>query len=206
MIGNVLGGPQIVRAYHGTTDEAAEQIRSEGKFRQSEKKWDWLGFGAYFFQDAPHRALEWAKKYSVPHYGGKPSVVAVQIDLEGCLDLLDVRAPDFLVEYDKIFRRGAHSEVFQEALKIIDGKIISERKIAGLNVRDCLFLNSACRYLRRRMSLKVSSVRAVFIEGEAITKTSHLFTRNHVQISVRDLKRINMETAIVLDEDTLRRA
>ncbi|HEU4883856.1 MAG TPA: hypothetical protein VFT45_16470 [Longimicrobium sp.] len=46
--------------YHGTSAEAARRILSSG-FEISRNEYDWLGDGAYFFQDAPLRAREWAK-------------------------------------------------------------------------------------------------------------------------------------------------
>jgi hypothetical protein len=43
--------------YHGTNVQAAQRILSSG-FQVSRNEYDWLGDGAYFFQDAPARALE----------------------------------------------------------------------------------------------------------------------------------------------------
>ncbi len=50
-----------VEGFHGTTLAAAQSIERDG-FKLSEKRWDWLGDGVYFFQDGPYRAraLEWA--------------------------------------------------------------------------------------------------------------------------------------------------
>jgi hypothetical protein len=50
-----------VDGYHGTSRNAAEMIVSEG-WKLSQNEYDWLGDGVYFWQDAPHRALEWAQQ------------------------------------------------------------------------------------------------------------------------------------------------
>src|SRR5436853_5987819 len=102
----LVARPLTVRAYHGTTLDAAQQIISQREFRKSQKRWDWLGYGAYFFQDAPGRAWDWASTYSISHFGGRPAVLAVNVDLTGCLDLLDVKATEFLKNFDKLFRRN----------------------------------------------------------------------------------------------------
>lgn len=72
--------------FHGTSIEAAQRILSSG-FEVSRNEYDWLGDGAYFFQDAPARALEWARR----RFGEDAAVVGAEIDLEDCIDLLDIR-------------------------------------------------------------------------------------------------------------------
>jgi hypothetical protein len=71
--------------YHGTSKEAARRILSSG-FEISRNEYDWLGDGAYFFQDAPLRAREWAEQ----RFGAEAAVIGAEIDLAGCIDLLDV--------------------------------------------------------------------------------------------------------------------
>ncbi len=71
--------------FHGTSAEAAQRILSAG-FEISRNEYDWLGDGAYFFQDAPARALEWARQ----RFGDDAAVVGAEIDLEDCIDFLDV--------------------------------------------------------------------------------------------------------------------
>lgn len=71
--------------FHGTGAEAAQRILSAG-FEISRNEYDWLGDGAYFFQDAPARALEWAQQ----HFGNDAAVVGAEIDLDDCVDLLDI--------------------------------------------------------------------------------------------------------------------
>src|SRR6476661_1337243 len=80
--------------FHGTRIERAERILAHG-FEASRNEYDWLGDGAYFFQDAPGRAWEWARK----RFGSEGAVVAAEIDLTDCLDLLDPRWHEVVREF-----------------------------------------------------------------------------------------------------------
>jgi hypothetical protein len=87
----------IVRGYHGTTDDAARAIvkSAERSIRKldltfSTNKWDWLGNGSYFFQDALLRGYLWAVR-AAEEREGMPGVVLAEIRLIDCIDLLDVK-------------------------------------------------------------------------------------------------------------------
>lgn len=60
--------------FHGTSTRAAERILASG-FQISRNEYDWLGDGAYFFQDAPERALEWARA----RFGDEVAVIGAEI-------------------------------------------------------------------------------------------------------------------------------
>src|SRR3954449_1610301 len=83
-----------VIAYHGTTVENATRIIAEGRFQLSANDYDWLGDGIYFFQDAPNRAWEWARH----RHGADGVVIGSLIRRDDCLDLLDIRSNDLLVD------------------------------------------------------------------------------------------------------------
>lgn len=93
--------PPPATAYHGTNALAAERIQSEG-FKQSRNKFDWLGAGIYFFQDSERRAMDWARKV----HSSDPVVIRAEIDLDGCMDLLDPTWFSILPE--------AHEEVIRQ--------------------------------------------------------------------------------------------
>ena len=64
--------------FHGTSTGAAQRILSTA-FEASRNDYDWLGDGVYFFQDAPARALEWARQ----RFGEDAAVLGAEIDLTG---------------------------------------------------------------------------------------------------------------------------
>ena len=49
--------------------------------RPSENRWDWLGAGAYYWEGAPERAMDWAKKHCKD-----PAVLGAVIDLGHCMN------------------------------------------------------------------------------------------------------------------------
>jgi hypothetical protein len=155
--------------FHGTSVEAAQRILSAG-FEVSRNEYDWLGDGAYFFQDAPVRAMEWARQ----RFGSEAAVVGAEIDLDGCIDLLDVHWREQVklayTRYSAIFER--------------EGKPLP-RQTRGVHRLDRGVINYLVAALVDR-GLRVTSVRAAFGEGEPLFAGSALLDRSHVQIAVRD--------------------
>ena len=54
--------PSFILGFHGCDKEVGESILSGAKkhLKPSEKKWDWLGHGIYFWEGNLARAWEWA--------------------------------------------------------------------------------------------------------------------------------------------------
>lgn len=158
-----------VIGYHGTSVQAARRILSSG-FEVSRNEYDWLGDGAYFFQDAPVRALEWARQ----RFGDDAAVIGAEIDLDGCIDLLDI-------PWERVIVRAF--ELYIEHLTQSGLPVPTQSR--GAHRLDRGVLN----YLVDRMARNgryVQSMRAVFAEGEPMYPGSALLTRGHVQIAVRD--------------------
>jgi hypothetical protein len=80
----------FVVGYHGTTKSNANGIQETG-FRISQRAGLWLGFGRYFFQDAPIHAFRWAQDMAEKETGnrGNAAVLFTEIDLRKCIDLTD---------------------------------------------------------------------------------------------------------------------
>lgn len=171
--------------YHGTSVERAERILAGG-FQPSRNDYDWLGDGAYFFQDSPSRAWEWARE----RFGGDAAVLGAEIDLSDCLDLLAVHWRRLVAV--------AHKDYVRQ-LAISGAK--PPRQTAGAHRLDRKVINYAAEVLARDGVL-VRSVRAAFEEGPAIYEGSALRTHSHVQIAVREIsaiRRIWMQTEGVDD-------
>jgi hypothetical protein len=155
--------------FHGTSTEAAQRILSSG-FEISRNEYDWLGDGAYFFQDAPLRAWEWARQ----RFGPDAAVIGADIDVSDCIDLLDIPWERLVVS---AFNRYTE-QLVRSGLPI-------PKQSHGAHRLDRGVLN----YLVDGMvedGMMVRSVRAVFPEGEPMYPGSALLTRAHVQIAVRE--------------------
>jgi hypothetical protein len=79
----------FVLGYHGC-DEGVGRKALEGglDFLRSDRDYDWLGPGAYFWESDPVRALEWAREKAARGDYDRPFVIGAVIDLGNCLDLL----------------------------------------------------------------------------------------------------------------------
>ena len=158
-----------VIGYHGTSVEAARRILSSG-FEISRNEYDWLGDGAYFFQDAPLRAREWAQQ----RFGADAAVVGAEIDLADCVDLLDIPWERVIVR--TFARYIAH---------LSESGLPVPEQSRGAHRLDRGVLNYLVDGLAEDGG-HVRSVRAVFPEGEPMYPGSALLNRAHVQIAVRD--------------------
>jgi len=55
--------PNLLIGFHGCDlDICNSLLNNPNKIRQSEKPYDWLGHGVYFWENNYERALHWAKK------------------------------------------------------------------------------------------------------------------------------------------------
>jgi hypothetical protein len=191
-----------VIGYHGTTKEGADGIRS-GTFKQSENPWDWMGFGAYFWLDAPTRAFAWAKELA-KRKNSSPIVVKAEISLNHCLDLTDTRFNGLLrmafLLYAKNYLASTEPVIKQEPLVLfrhpIDDVITgltepwypADAKF-GRNRLDCKIANLSCIAYEDHFGNAPWSLRASFTEGYPFYFHSFFHSRSHVQIAVRETTR-----------------
>lgn len=180
----------FVLGYHGCDAAIARKAVLEGvSILQSDRDYDWLGPGAYFWESDPVRALEWARwKAGIGAYR-EPSVIGAVIDLRNCLDL--VSREDL-----EIFRSAYSSfSKLQEAAGLpmpenrSPGKSENEDRV--LRYLDC----AVFRHLHETMERLVASdpsiepfdtVRGMFVEGDRIFPGSGIYRKSHVQIAVRN--------------------
>ncbi len=81
-------GAGLILGYHGCDAEVAETLLAGEPFEISRNAYDWLGFGAYFWEGDPERGLQWA--HLMQQRGAPitaPAVVGAVIDPGWCLDL-----------------------------------------------------------------------------------------------------------------------
>lgn len=171
-----MTSPIIVFGYHGTSAEAARRILTSG-YIPSERAWDWLGDGVYFWQDAPFRAWEWARQ----RHPEQPAVVRSVLELRDCMDLLDT------------FWYPALAVIYTEyvAHHLASGKPLPRQSSASKNRRrDRDVFNQAVMDLQQQ-GIPIRVVRGAFQEGNPIYPESGIHDRSHVQIAVRDASLIS---------------
>lgn len=101
----------FVLGFHGCDESVGEKmLANEQDVIVSENRYDWLGAGAYFWENSPDRALEWAQflmrhPQNAEHKIRKPFVVGAVIDLGNCLDLSDAGSLEIIKEAYAEFKK-----------------------------------------------------------------------------------------------------
>lgn len=174
-LGPVLG-------YHGCERALVESVLAgETLLRPSEKDFDWLGPGVYFWADSPRRALDWARRRSRTgdRVISSPAVLGAFIHPGLCLNLTDYGVIEEL--------RAAH-RILSDALAIAETPMpVNSAVMEGIPMRrslDCAVIK-AVHQLRKEEGLEgYDTVYGVFEEGEPLFPGSALRDKTHVQIAV----------------------
>jgi hypothetical protein len=177
-----------VLGFHGCDSSVAEPVFEGESFLQpSRNDYDWLGEGIYFWEHNPARAMEYATHlHQRPRKTGprirNPAVIGALIDLGHCLNLLDSK---FL----KVVSDGYGGLV--DSTKA-DGIALPINRASGkhasflLRDLDCAVINCV-HQLRADQGLKAfDSVRSVFIEGDPLYPSAGFYSKNHIQLCVRN--------------------
>ena len=177
--------------YHGCDGSVARKAVLEGaSLLQSDKSYDWLGPGAYFWESDPTRALEWANWRALRGDYKEPTVIGAVIDLGNCLDLVSREDVDL---YKAAYRS------FLKVQRLSELPIPRNINPKGARNTDRLlrFLDCAVfRHLHRIVELRgqqdptiepFDTVRGMFVEGGKVFPGSGIYKKSHVQIAVRNL-------------------
>lgn len=185
----------FVLGYHGCDRAVGEKALSgDLELIQSDKEYDWLGPGVYFWENDPDRAWEWAEAKARRGEYADPFVLGAVIDLGNCLDLL-VRENLELLRwaYDDFAARQ------EEA-----GLPMLENKDARLGKQgDKLLRMLDCAVIRNLHSIiedqplggypevgeyiePFDTVRGMFTEGEEVYPGSGFYALTHTQVAVRN--------------------
>ena len=166
---------RTIIAYHGCDEAVVRRVLLTGDpLSASENDYDWLGYGIYFWEFGPERALEWAveQKKRNPKRIKKPAVIGAVIQLGNCFDLLDTRNTGLL--------RDAFGTYQEQAARPVP------KNRGPFHRLDCAVLNFAFDLYAEDMGLEYHSVRGVFQEGAATFDGSDIREKSHIQIAVRD--------------------
>lgn len=180
----------FVLGYHGCDAETARKAVLEGaEILQSNRDYDWLGPGAYFWEADPVRALEWAEWKAERGEYSEPAVIGAVIDLGNCLDLV-------ARENIQLFA-GAYKS-FIKTQKMSGLPIPENRRVRGTKDPDRLLRFLDCAVFRHLHSAiaeaaehdptisPFDTVRGMFVEGGRVFSGSGVYKKNHVQIAVRN--------------------
>jgi hypothetical protein len=174
----------FVLGYHGCDRDIGHKIvRGELPFTHSEKSYDWLGHGIYFWESDSQRAFEWAQwKHKVGECP-EPFVIGAVLDLGKCFDLLERENLDLLSEIYKAYAASREAAGLPIPVNKDSHKGASQNKV--MRHLDCAVIN----YLHTTMSSQklepFDSVRGLFVEGTPAFEGSEIYRLTHAQIAVR---------------------
>ncbi len=172
---------RLVIGYHGCDRSFADRVLATGDtatWRPSEKAYDWLGRGIYFWEHAPTRALRWAREKG----HGSPDVIGAVIQLGRCFDLMDEH---FVAELARTYE--IEKATFEDLGKPMPAnKPLPQAPDQDVDLKnrrlDCHVLNACLN----PQSPAYETVRGAFWEGPPAFEGSTIRRESHIQIAVRE--------------------
>lgn len=173
--------PSFILGFHGCKKSVGEAILSgqESHLKWSEKKWDWLGHGIYFWEGNLARAWEWAEARQQEGKIDEPFVLGAIIDLRHCLDLFDRES----MRQVKATHESMLMAFAQAGLELPQNVGKTPDK-AGRQL-DCLVMNALHALRDGSKQPAYDSVRGPFLEGDPIYDGAGFRSHSHIQICVR---------------------
>ena len=173
--------PSFILGFHGCQKSVGEAILSgkERHLKPSEKKWDWLGHGIYFWEGNLTRAWEWARARQAEGKIDEPFVIGAIIDLRHCLDLFDRETMRQVAITHKSL-----THAFRKINQPMPQNTGPTPDKAGRQL-DCLVMNALHSIRGESGQQPYDSVRGPFLEGEPIYAGAGFRSHSHIQICLR---------------------
>jgi len=184
--------PNLVIGFHGCEDAVKQKlINSSSSIQISQKPYDWLGHGMYFWENNQDRAMEWATEKQKRGEIKTPAV----LQLGYCCDLLDSRYVQLLKNYYGLMA-DYYNAMGQDLPENKDLKN-DYYKDKILRVLDCRVIeymhNEIYEQYKEDISVKgfsdlkiFESTRCVFTEGGPAYAGAGIFEKSHIQICIRN--------------------
>lgn len=173
--------PNLVIAFHGCDKQTFDAVVRNGEdLKPSTNEYDWLGNGAYFWEQNYERGLSWAKEQQKRGAIDTPAVIGAVIDLGYCLNLTDSRYIELLQNEYELMK-----EEF-DLLGIQMPKNEGKTKDKLLRKLDCAVIEHLHASMEDSGNEPFDSVRGLFMEGQPIYDGSGFLAKTHVQICVRN--------------------
>jgi len=181
--------PSVVIGYHGCDQNVAESILAgKEEVRSSTNTYDWLGSGAYFWENNPARALSWATLLAKSNSKKiqNPAVIGAIIDPGNCLDLAEESSLKLVKAAFEIFSVISH--ISDLPLPVNEPGYKGDLDLVKRHL-DCAVVNFLHESRAAEGLAAYHTVRAPFSEGGELFKGSKLMDKTHVQWCVRDPRR-----------------
>lgn len=177
----------FILGYHGCSAEIGRRVLDgDLSLIRSDKDYDWLGPGIYFWEADPQRAFEWAQwKVSRGDYSD-PFVVGAVIDLGNCLNLLDRESIELLkVAYENLVQRQQRTGAEMPRNRDPQGGSQGDKLLRFLDCAVIRTLHQAIEEQEPAARLDpFDTVRGLFVEGDPAYPGAMFYERTHTQVAV----------------------
>ena len=175
--------PNLIIGFHGCEKEEQNRLLNDIKyFKNSQKEYDWLGHGMYFWDNNPERALLWARDKKKAGTLKDPAVIGAVIDLGRCFDLLDSSQINLLKDGYGLFIKESLELNKPIPQNINHSKSKGNDKV--LRYLDCAVIEYTQKFFLSKDERPFDSVRAVFVEGEPIYPSAGFNEKSHIQFCI----------------------
>ena len=186
----------LIIGFHGCDEKVQKSLLNQpNKIQGSDKPYDWLGHGMYFWENNFERALQWAKDKERKGKIVKAAVVGAVISLDYCFDLTDTNFINQLTQYFELMK----DEYNQINKELPENKNVKQDKNKDLLLRDldCAVIE----FMHQRITEEIGkdlkekgfsdykvfdSIRGLFTEGGAAFPGAGIQKKNHIQICMRN--------------------
>jgi len=174
--------PSFILGFHGCDKSTAQKILDgqDRHLKPSQKSYDWLGSGIYFWEGNLARAWDWANDRKSEGKIEEPAVLGAIIDLRRCLDLFDLQAMNQVKAAHKVLVDMTTASDIPMPVNVGDTPDKAGRML------DCAVLNALHELRQINAQPSYDSVRGPFLEGDRIYEGAGFRSHSHIQICVRN--------------------
>ncbi|MBL8572516.1 MAG: hypothetical protein JNM13_02445 [Hyphomicrobiaceae bacterium] len=178
----------FVLGYHGCDEAVGRRIlNGDEDIVHSDKDYDWLGPGAYFWEADPVRALEWARQKAKSDPRVRPFVLGAVIDRGNCLDLLARHNLEILKGAYASFEQIRRQSRLEMPINLNARDDPNQDKL--IRRLDCAVIRHLHQMIARKSSRDPAwrpfdTVRGMFVEGDDLYPGAGFKAKSHVQIAV----------------------
>lgn len=178
--------PGLLIGFHGCDQSVCEAVISgKTSLRPSNKDWDWLADGIYFWQNNYARAMHYAMD---PPKGVKittPAVLGAVFSLGHCLDLTDQEWLDLVsISFETV--KNSYAAKGEQLPANKDPKASPNSKDKVLRRLDCAVIKSVHEENAKAGLPHFDSVRGLFPEGGELYDGAGFQKQTHIQIAIRN--------------------